>query len=73
MAPAQSAEHDMDGKSACTWICVRLHANQDDKLENRFTYAVIVDMIHDEEDDQGERLINEGMHQLQGTTMLSRG
>jgi hypothetical protein len=31
-----------------------------------FTYANIVEMIHDEEDDQGERLINEGMRKLLG-------
>ena len=30
-------------------------------LVGLFTDANIVEMIHDEEDDQGERLINEGM------------
>lgn len=47
-----------------------LHANQGDKPEKRLTYPNVVDMLHDEEDDQGERLINEGMKRPPEMKML---
>ena len=53
-------------------VCLRAssHESQCDKLGGIFTYANIVEMIHDEEDDQGERLINEGMRRPLETEIL---
>ena len=49
MAPPTSADPDVDGIHPCT----PFHLDQ-------LLMAESVDMTHEEEDDQGERLINEG-------------
>lgn len=59
MAPAQSAERDVDSEFALHKQAIKLAHNR--KLADIVTDINAVDMTHEDDDDQGERMINEGM------------